>query len=169
MGRTSWFRPYFFDASALVKLVLEEKGSRAVRDFCSGTEVIRTTWLSLAEAYGVLKRSWQKEKWSPERYYRKIYALQRYAQKRIKLDGSIDLSDPHLREVKRIHGQYAIDFSDSLHIVLLCSGFYAHLAGESRPVLVASDRKLLRAAKSEGIITWDPEKEHLPSGPTNKT
>lgn len=164
MGRTSWVRPYFLDASAIAKLVLDEEGSGAVRDLCARPEIIRTTWLSLAEVYGVVKRRWRKEKWDARRYYRKIYALQRYVQKRIKLDGSIELSASHLREIERIHERYALDFSDALHITLLRSGFYARLAGESQPVLVASDKKLLRAAKVEGIITWNPEKETLPPG-----
>ena len=67
-----------------------------------------------------------------------------------------------LREIDRIHMLYTLDFSDSLNIVLLRSGFYSHLAGESKPVLVASDKKLLRAARSEGIVTWNPETETLP-------
>jgi predicted nucleic acid-binding protein len=155
-------RPYFFDASAMVKLVLNERGSQAVRSFCAGSYVARSTWLSLAEAYGVVKRHWLKQRWSPQQYYRKIFALQRYVQQRIKLDGPVNLSTAQLREARRIHQTYRVDFSDALHIVLLRSGFYARLLGNSKPVLVASDKSLLRVAAAEGIATWNPEQVASP-------
>jgi predicted nucleic acid-binding protein len=152
-------QPYLFDATALVKLVVDEQGSRAIRQLCSTPEVIRTTWLCLAEAYGVVKRHWQKEKWTAERYCGKIFDLQHYVQRRIKLEGSINLSQRDFRETERIHGQYRIDFSDALLVVVLRSGLYAHLTGNSKPVLVTSDKNLFRAARAEGIMTWNPENE----------
>ena len=62
-------------------------------------------------------------------------------------------------EIRRILDPHRIDCSDALHIVMLKSGFYAALVGESRPVLVAADKGLLRAAKSEGILVWNPERD----------
>jgi predicted nucleic acid-binding protein len=150
-------RLYFFDASAIAKLVVREKGSTEIQDLCRSPSVIRTTWLSLAETYGVIKRRWRKEKWQKPVYYRKLFDLQKNVQRRIKLDGSINLKDNQFREVRRILDQHRLDFSDALHIVMLKSGFYAALAGESKPVLVAADKGLLRAAKSEGILVWNPE------------
>lgn len=152
-------RLYFLDASALTKLVIQEKGSRELRELCRTSSVIRTTWLSLAETYGVIKRRWRREKWQKSVYFKKLFDLQKNIQQRIKLDSSINLKDKDFREVRRVLNQYSLDFSDALHIVMLKSGFYASLAGTSKPVLVAADKRLLRAAKSEGIVVWNPERE----------
>jgi|RhiMetdeSRZDD1v2_1073273.scaffolds.fasta_scaffold92321_3 predicted nucleic acid-binding protein len=157
-------RPYFFDASAIVKLLVVEKGSAKVREFCSTSAMIRTTWLALAEAYGVLKRRRRQEKWGDSQYDKKIFDLQRYVQKRIKLHGPVDLPGPEFREVRKIQRHHNLDFSDALQIALLRFGFYAALTGDSRPVLVSADKKLLRAAKNENIVSWNPEKGTLPNG-----
>jgi predicted nucleic acid-binding protein len=156
-------RPYFFDASAIAKLVINERGSDAVKALCRRPIVRRTTWLSLAEVYGIIKRRWRKEKWEEGRYYRKLWDLQKSIQEDIEIDGPVNLPNSKFRELKRIHDAYHLDFSDALHLVLLRSGLYAHLAGKSKPVLVASDRRLLKAARKEGILTWNPEKDKLPS------
>ncbi len=152
-------RPYFLDASVITKLVIQEKGSREIQSLCRTPSVIRTTWLSLAETYGVLKRRWRRERWQKSVYFRKLFDLQNNVQRRIKLDGSVNLKDKDFREVERILDRYKIDFSDALHIVMLTSGFYVALGDDSKPVLVASDKRLLRAAKSEGIVVWNPERE----------
>jgi len=152
-------RPYFLDASAITKLVIQEKGSKEVRDLCRTSCVIRTTWLSLAETYGVIKLRWHREKWQKSVYFKKLFDLQKNIQRRIKLDGSLNLNDKDFHDVKRVLNQYSLDFSDALHVVMLKSGFYASLAAESKAVLVAADKRLLRAAKSEGIVVWNPERE----------
>jgi predicted nucleic acid-binding protein len=152
-------RPYFLDASVITKLVIQEKGSKEIQALCRTPSVIRTSWLSLAETYGVIKRRWRREKWQKNVYFRKLFALQYNVQRRIKLDGAVNLDDKDFRVVENILNQYKIDFSDALHIVMLKSGFYAALAGESKPVLVASDKRLLQVAKSEGIVVWNPERE----------
>lgn len=57
------YRPRFFDASAIVKLFIEESGSGKARDAlaeCKGQA--DTSWLCIAEAFGVLKRDWLKPK-----------------------------------------------------------------------------------------------------------
>jgi predicted nucleic acid-binding protein len=152
-------RLYFLDASAITKLVVQEKGSKELQKLCRTSSVIRMTWLSLAETYGVLKLRWYREKWQKSIYFKKLFDLQKNIQRRIKLDGSIDLNNKDFREIKRVLNQYNLDFSDALHIVMLKSGFYASLAGKSKPVLVAADKCLLRAAKSEGIVVWNPERD----------
>lgn len=68
---------YFFDATAIAKLVVREKGSTEIQELCRSRSVIRTTWLSLAETYGVIKRRWRKEKRQKTVYYRKLFDLQK--------------------------------------------------------------------------------------------
>jgi PIN domain nuclease of toxin-antitoxin system len=106
-------RPYFLDASAITKLVIQEKGSQEVRDLCRTSSVIRTTWLSLAETYGIIKLRWHREKWQKSVYFRKLFDLQKKIQRRIKLDGALNLKDEDFRDVKRVLNQYNLDFSDA--------------------------------------------------------
>jgi hypothetical protein len=103
-------------------------------------------------------------KWEKQKYYRAVWDLQRNYQQRIKIDGPVDLPLPEFHDMERVLKTYDVDYSDALHVVLLRSGFYAHLAGSSTPVLVAADKTLLDTAKAEGIVTWNPESEdELPS------
>ncbi len=151
-------RPYLLDASAIVKLLVVENGSVKVRHLCSTSAVICTTWLALAEVYGVLKRQSRQQKWGESRYDKKIFELQRYVQKRVKIHGPANLPATQFRDVRRIQRRYNLDFSDALQLALLRFGFYAALVANSKPILVSADRKLLAAAKAESIITWNPEK-----------
>lgn len=152
-------RPYFLDASAITKIVIDEKGSKEVRGLCRTSCVIRTTWLSLAETYGVVKRRSRRENWQRTVYFKKLFELQNNVQVRIKIDGAPKLNHRDLGEIEKILNQYQLDFSDALHIMMLKTGLYACLAGDSKPVLVAADQRLLRAARSEGIVVWNPERE----------
>ena len=43
-------------------------------------------------------------------------------------------------------------------------GKFCKLAKESKTVLVTSDRALAKAAKTEGLRVWNPEKESEPPG-----
>jgi len=152
-------RVYFFDASAIVKLVVNEKGSHEIRELCQTPEVVRTTWLCLAESYGVIKRKWIKKELDHNAYVRKLFSLQRYVQRRIKILGSTDLRPQEFDEVKNLLAQYSIDskhsidFSDALHIAIVKRWRV------SRPVFVACDKKLLCAAICEGLTVWNPEFE----------
>jgi predicted nucleic acid-binding protein len=157
-------RIYFYDASALAKLVVPEAGSRHVLAHCGTADVIRTTWLSLAETYGVLKRYWTRGEWDKQRYYSRVWALQHNYQQRIPVDGPVDLPYRQFQEMERLLKAYDVDYSDALHLVFLKSGLYARMAGDSAPVLVAADQKLLKVATEEGVTTWNPEAEECPPG-----
>ena len=156
-------RVFFFDAGAIVKLVVDEKGSKEVCTVARNAHVIRcTTWLSLAEAYGVLKRLWLNEEMEEKVYHRKLYDLQYNVQECIEIDVQEKLPHPTFQKVIEIQKKYNLDFSDALHIAILQSEPYKAFVGDSKPVLVASDKDLLQAAKDEGIDTWNPEKDEPP-------
>ena len=54
---------YFLDASALVKLVCDEPGSKKLKKLMGDAHTKPlTSWVLVAEALGVLKRKWQREK-----------------------------------------------------------------------------------------------------------
>src|ERR1051325_7321587 len=64
-----WVRAHYLDASALVKLVVEEHDSLAVRTFFQANTNFHTTSLCLGEALGVLKGKWVRKEISSNAYY----------------------------------------------------------------------------------------------------
>jgi hypothetical protein len=86
----------YLDASAAVKLVLDEPGSDRVKKYFDGHGGFHITSLCFTEALGVLKRKWQsKQIISMKDYLDKCYrllALVRGKPKRILLDDT-QLSD----------------------------------------------------------------------------
>jgi len=156
----------FFDASAIVKLVLPEPGSLRVSTVLAECHYAHTSWVLIAEALGCLKRKWQSKK--PEDHisedaYRKA-TLQLLLYVEIETLRAVDVRDgahgPRLvgyfQDVLTIRQRHpTLDVADALQFRAIKEGLLRHLAGVSQPRLVSSDRKLLRAAELEGILTID--------------
>jgi predicted nucleic acid-binding protein len=144
---------YFFDASILVKLFIDEPGSNEARELL-GKGTCQTTRYCQYEAYGVIKRKWKKKEIDDEKYFHAIYIMSSFFRdKRIKLvENSLENLDD-LREAQRLVAQYPrkVDLSDALQIVSMKKGFFRLLGGESRPVLATVDEKLAKVAKEEGL------------------
>lgn len=160
---------YFLDASAILKLLFTEAtGSKEVKELCRTPHVVRrTTWLCLAEVYGRLKSAWingQKPVPRPGQkqldqkgYDRKLFDMQKYVQKCIKLEDSIHLKPREFQDVRHLLKTYrCIDYSDALHIVVL-KQWRSH-----SPVFVTSDKALICAAQLEKVEVWNPESGPFP-------
>src|SRR5437773_7839044 len=106
---------YFLDATAILKVVVDERGSKEVKELCQTSASRRTTWLCLAEAYGRLKSFWLNAR-KPARagwkqldqraYDRKLFAMQKYVQRCIKLEGSINLKPQEFQDVRQLLKKY---------------------------------------------------------------
>lgn len=159
---------YFLDASAIVKLLFEEKdekGATKVKELCKSSHPKRTTWLCVAEAYGCLKTFWLNNR-KPKRdnlkqlnqrqYDRKLFHMQKYVQQRIKIvtEEWMSLQPQAFREIRDLLKKYPrIDFSDALHIDVL----KRHRS--LNPVFVTSDKPLISAARYETLVVWNPESD----------
>ncbi len=158
----SIMRYYWLDASALVKLVTNEKGSnRLSRVFNSFSGVFFfTTFLCYAEAMSVLKRKYSKKAITNEQYFKGIFLLQNWINlKKIRLPSIDEHSVPVFIRVREIADKYKMDFSDALVFTAMTTGFHKMLGGKSKPILIASDKKMLKAATGENISTWNPEED----------
>ena len=161
------FRPYWLDASALVKLVHQETGSKHVRRVVGRESWFETTWLCVAEAYGVLKRLLNKGRIAPNDYHKKLSTLRSWIDSgriTVRLEWLLPgKKGPDktifVREFAKKHG---LDFSDAIQFFELTQGAISAVAGKSVPVVVSSDRKLLAAARKLGHKVWDPEKDEEP-------
>lgn len=145
----------YLDASAAVRLVLDEPGSGNLREYFDGNVGFHITSLCLGEALGVLKR-----KTSKKDYFDKCYVLLAYVRGKpwkINVD-EIDLSSSDVfAKAEEIAGRYKhkIDLSDSLQLVIMKQKF-------SKPLLITADRELASAAKKEGVLVWNCELEAVP-------
>lgn len=80
MDESVWIKGYYLDASALVKLVIYEPDSEAIREL--GTHSFFATPMCLAEAFGVVKREQKKRQ-----YYRAVQQLLLYvSSEKIRID-----------------------------------------------------------------------------------
>ncbi len=146
----------YLDASALVKLVVEEGDSQPVRDFFNANPSFCTTSLCLAEAFGVLKGKWARNKIETDEYFAATRRLIIDAWgKRIEIDDVGIVNPPVHAEVEQMARKHGLDLSDALQLVTILRGRYSVLARNSATVLITADGKLATAASSEGIRVWN--------------
>jgi len=167
---------HFLDASALAKFVLDELDVAHIRSYSPLNGPFHTNHVCFAEALGVLKRKWLKKdkhslvKLTQDQYLRAIYFL--LARVR---SNSIQIIDSPFEEyatfaetesLARKYKKYKLDFSDALQLCTLKNGFYKAFTNNSGPdavILVTADNKMEKAAKDEGIKTWNCASKPVPS------
>jgi len=163
-GEVGTGRVYYLDASALVKLLVDEPDSSRIKEYFNKHHLFRMTSLCFAEALGALKVKYLYRKEITEKgYLNRSHLLTIYLrQGQIKLD-EVSLTDPAVfDEVEAIVRTYQIDVSDALQIVTLKKGRYRSFVGESQSLLITADADLAQAARSEGLQVWDCINEASP-------
>ena len=120
------------------------------------------TEFAFYETLSVLKRKWERTEITENQYLGAVLVLQTYTEERgLQIDSDYRLDESQivvrLRELVQKHG---IDFSDALQIHTVLNGKWQQTTPEWKPVFVTSDKKLLKAAETEGLRTWD-----FPDGP----
>ena len=145
-----------FDASALLKLYVQEDGSDEMRTYWNREPTKFTTSLCFYEALTLLKVC---------HFYRKILDVEGY--KRATLDlcawyGVVSENIPELNflspevffAAQRTAEKHKIDLSDAFQIHTVKEGFFSKLSADSRTILVSADRDLVKAARAEGLLVW---------------
>lgn len=150
-----WVKPHYMDASALVKLFVEEEGSDTVRNYFNNKTTFCTTSICFAEALGALKRKYEKRKITQEVYLKACNQLVAHISlKAIELD-DIGITDRRTYwKVDKTAEKHNLDISDALQILTLKEGYFSKLAGKSRPILITADSKLAEAARQEKLRVW---------------
>ena len=163
-GGAESVRANFFDASALVKLYVEEAGSKELREYWAQESTKYTTHFCFYEALNALKVKW---------LYRKEINFNQYdsaASQLIVWFGAtmrqiddLDFISPSvLTSVGGLVTKYSIYFSDAFQILSVKEGFFSPLCGGSQTVLVTADKKLAKVARLEGLRVWNLMKEPPP-------
>lgn len=157
-------RIHYMDTSAIVKLLVEEDGSKRIRDYFSNETNFHTTSLCFVEALGVLKRKREKRNnpLSNDEYLRACEELCIFAYGKIPVD-EISIVDPQaFRETQEIAKKHALDLIDCFQIYTLRKGMRSHFVGGSQPILITADKRLAEAAESQGLKSWDILNEERP-------
>lgn len=148
---------YYADSSALVKRHVAEIGSGWIKDEfdAAGGNIVITTKLSIVEVLSALNRR-QREATLAAADYQDIAKAFLEA---VELEYQIvDLTDAVLLESKRLLEIYPLRAGDAVQLASAVASQNI-LSGKNLSTLIflASDVRLLNAAKSEGLTTDDPQ------------
>ena len=156
-------RTHYLDASAIVKLLIEEEGSDAVRSYLGPHATWVTTSLCFAETLGVLKAKQVHTHFSMETCHGACEELIGHIRGQTITIEEVGLTERAVfDEVEILCEKHALDLSDGCQLLTLRSGQLSHLEGDSRPILITADKKLAKAARSEGLTAWDCMHEPAP-------
>jgi predicted nucleic acid-binding protein len=149
---------YFFDASAIVKMLVTEPGSKKVLALLHDCVIANTSWVLVAEALGCLKRKRREQSITDHQYKSAVYALFAHLKEQNlhPMDLAIDNGRPVLltHEVELFdHLQRfpQLDVADALQLTIITTTYLSAFGGESKAKLVTADRALGKAAEAEGI------------------
>lgn len=156
MPRSTAARANCLDASALVKLHVDEVGSDIIRQYAETEPTRYTTPFCFFEALNVLKVKWlYRKEISKEKYHDASLTLTSWFSLTSKRISDLDFTDPLVfMEVKKLSDQYSLDLSDAFQILSVKKGFFSSLARDLRTILVTADEGLAKAARNEGIRVW---------------
>lgn len=128
-------RANFFDASALVKLHVQEEGSHIIRPYFNGQPTKYTTPFCHYEALNVLKVKW---------LYRREIAKEQYLDAALRLTAwfgsmsrgikGIDFTEPKtFQDARRLVDKTSLDLSDAFQILSVKTGYFSPCAATRKP------------------------------------
>jgi predicted nucleic acid-binding protein len=159
-----WAKHHYLDASALVKVVIDEGDHELVRSFFRTNVNLGATSLCVVEALGVIKAKWTYDRISEDEYFKATRQLVQYASgKKLEVEDIGLFTFQGLDAVQAFAKKHSLDMSDALQLDTILRGKYAHLGPNSASTLITADAGLAAAAKSEGIRVWNCIKEPQPS------
>jgi predicted nucleic acid-binding protein len=155
--------PYYLDASAVVRLVVDEPGSKDLRKYFDATPNACIALVSFFEALGVMKRKWQN-KWGESDYHDAVKCLLQMMYGGKPEVDNMALADPFtFKSLRQIAEQQNLDFADAFQLFAILNGKYAPFASGSKTRFISADKDLVRAARSKGISTWNCSRDGEPN------
>jgi predicted nucleic acid-binding protein len=165
---STWCRPNYLDASALVKLVAddvdEEPGRTALRAYYwQNASSVYATSFSVAESLSAFKSKSLRGRISETEYIKYVRDFIRLTVgSNLRIDEVPILSPVATHEAERLIKEHGIDFLDCLQIVTIMYGQFRYLGPNSKSLLITADRNLAKAARAEGVKVWECTSEPAP-------
>ncbi|MDC4205519.1 MAG: type II toxin-antitoxin system VapC family toxin [Candidatus Manganitrophus sp.] len=153
-----------FDASALVKLHVDEDGADVVRHYFNHEATKYTTPFCFYEALNVLKVKWlYRKEISRDQYLEASFQLAAWYRAATVRINDIDFtSRTTFADAQRLSKNTSLDLSDAFQILSVKAGYFSGLVGDSKTILVTGDKNLTVAARQEGIRVWNFMEEAAP-------
>jgi len=146
----------FRDASSLVKRYVPEMGSPTVGAvFAQATVGMATSYWGYLETFSILVRRLNGHVIDEATFTDSVSALQSEVLQRFALLG---IDDPIVLKSQVAVRKHNLNATDAAIVTMLLE-VGADPEEELLPVLIASDRRLLRAAEAEGLLTFNPEEQ----------
>ena len=160
----NWAKARYLDASALVKLVVDEGDHEPVRTFFQSNTNFFATSLCLAEALGAIKAKWTHGRITEVQYFACTRQLVINAWgKKIEVEDVGLFSPGGLSAVEALARKHTLDLSDALQLETILRGRHSHMGPNSSSVLITADSKLAAAAEVEHIRSWNCIASPLPA------
>jgi predicted nucleic acid-binding protein len=145
-------RCVLFDASALVKLHIEEVGSEVVRAFFNAEPTKYTTPFCFYETLSAFKLKWKRNLITLDQYLDAARRLTAWYGAMTRHINDLNFTDHQVfAEAKRIVEKTRLDLSDAFQILSIKQGYFSALCGDSATILATADWDLAKAARAEGI------------------
>jgi len=149
-------KTHYLDASAIVKLLIDEDGSAALREYFGKNSVFYTTSVCFVETLGVLKGKFQRNSITQDQYLTACDILMGQVRDEFISIDDIKIADQDVyRKVDKIAKKYSLDISDAFQILTLKTGFLSPFRGtDAEPILITADERLASVARKEGLKAW---------------
>lgn len=153
-----------FDASALLKLYVDELGSDVLREYWNHESTRFTTSICFYETLNLLKVCYfYRGELSKRQYEEATLNICAWYQAVIESTPELNFLTPEVFfAVQQMSGKHNLDLSDAFQIHSVKEGFFSDAARESKTILVSADKKLVKAARSEGLRVWNLMNESMP-------
>ena len=159
-----WARGNCFDASALIRVFIDEPGHEVVRPYFQGESTKYTTPFCFYEALNGLKSKWiHRKEIDKDAYLKAALALTAWYGASSRHIDDLKFEDhTAFAQAKDIVSRTGLDFSDAFQIVSVKFGYFSHLGPNSKTILVTCDRPLAAVARAEGLKVWSALDEPAP-------
>ena len=146
-----------FDASALVKVFVDEPGGGPVRQyFANASPTKYTTPYCYYEALNVLKSKWMyRGELTRAAYLDAAFHVTVWFQASSRKIKDPDLTHPPtFVRAREIVERHSVDLSDAFQVLSVKEGYFSRLINDSQTLLVTADKRLAEIAEAEGIKPW---------------
>jgi predicted nucleic acid-binding protein len=152
-----------FDASALVKLYVNESGSDPLRQYWRVQATKYTTPFCFYETLSILKGKHRRGVLTEDQYFRATSDMVAWFRASASRVDDIVFTDRDVfRDAREMAQEYHLDLSDAFQLLTLQAGFFAGLIGGSQTILVTADEPLAKAARTLRLPVWDCMREPVP-------
>lgn len=153
----------WFDASALVKLYVEEPGSAALRSYWAAQPLRYTTPFCLYEALSILKGYIRRGALTKRQYLKAATNLVTWFRGSHSTAQDIDFFRRDVfADAKRLAERHDLDLSDAFQLLTLHVAGFSQFIGGRPGLLVTADEPLASAARAMKLSVWNCMRELMP-------